>query len=571
MDRSNECSKLFSKDILASYRSNCLQLTSNQLDLVILAQLSACRTHKDCIPPSYRGKAETFRSHSSFSFHGISICRELFLFLHCISKQRLVTLCKHVDSHGISERIHGNSKRLPANTCPQSQIEHLVRFIDNCAEAHAMPLPGRMPNYRDDRVLLLPTDMTKARVYEMYQRSCHNTTEAAVGRAKFYRVWSAIRPYVATMKPGSDLCMDCQKLSESLSKSGYLTEEDKALRLKNYTDHLELAKKERTVYNEQISNCRTAYMSGVDNKADVPMHYSYDFAQQIHYPNNPLQPGPAYFLSARKCQMFGIACEPLGQQVNYLIDEADNVGKGANTTISLIHHYLEERTCTGATIYFHADNCIGQNKNNTTIQYLCWRVLTGKEQSITLSFLVSGHTKFAPDRHFGLIKKLYRKTRVDTMACIQNVVQKSSHIEANQVQLIRSLTGEQLVHFYDWSGFFQKFFTTIPAITSYHVFRIHHNSPGKVFIRKWTSTPEEEVDILKRTITPESFPNEIIPSGLNAQRQWYLYDKIRQFCSSNLSADLTCPKPVVVRPDHSINKRPPSVSQLSSTKKAPRK
>ena len=25
------------------------------------------------------------------------------------------------------------------------------------------------------------------------------------------------------------------------------------------------------------------------------VHYSFDFAQQVHYPDNPLQPGPMYF------------------------------------------------------------------------------------------------------------------------------------------------------------------------------------------------------------------------------------------------------------------------------------
>ena len=27
------------------------------------------------------------------------------------------------------------------------------------------------------------------------------------------------------------------------------------------------------------------------------VHYSFDFAQQVHYPDNPLQPGPMYFNS----------------------------------------------------------------------------------------------------------------------------------------------------------------------------------------------------------------------------------------------------------------------------------
>ena len=32
--------------------------------------------------------------------------------------------------------------------------------------------------------------------------------------------------------------------------------------------------------------------------------YSFDYAQQVHFPNNPQLPGPAYFLTARKCQLF---------------------------------------------------------------------------------------------------------------------------------------------------------------------------------------------------------------------------------------------------------------------------
>ena len=27
----------------------------------------------------------------------------------------------------------------------------------------------------------------------------------------------------------------------------------------------------------------------------IMAHYSFDFAQQVHYPSNPLQPGPIYF------------------------------------------------------------------------------------------------------------------------------------------------------------------------------------------------------------------------------------------------------------------------------------
>ena len=52
------------------------------------------------------------------------------------------------------------------------------------------------------------------------------------------------------------------------------------------------------------------------------MHYSFDFAQQIHFLYSSQQPGQLFFRTPRK---FGVTCEAKSCQVNYLIDEADDV------------------------------------------------------------------------------------------------------------------------------------------------------------------------------------------------------------------------------------------------------
>ena len=45
-------------------------------------------------------------------------------------------------------------------------------------------------------------------------------------------------------------------------------------------------------------------------------HYSFDFAQQVHFPSGPLPPGPIYFKCPRRCGLLGIACEAFPRQVN---------------------------------------------------------------------------------------------------------------------------------------------------------------------------------------------------------------------------------------------------------------
>ena len=69
---------------------------------------------------------------------------------------------------------------------------------------------------------------------------------------------------------------------------------------------------------------------------NIMAHYSFDFAQQVHYPSNPLQPGPIYFLTPRKAAIFGVCCEAILCQVNFIIDEASDTGKGANTVVSML-------------------------------------------------------------------------------------------------------------------------------------------------------------------------------------------------------------------------------------------
>ena len=107
-------------------------------------------------------------------------------------------------------------------------------------------------------------------------------------------------------------------------------------------------------------------------------HYSYDFAQQIHFPFNAQQSGPEYFKTSRKCVFFGVSNDGKSHQVNYLIDEAENPGNGADCVISLVHLYLGKYGYKERAIYLHADNCTAQNKNNATIQYMMWRVMTDK-------------------------------------------------------------------------------------------------------------------------------------------------------------------------------------------------
>ncbi len=70
--------------------------------------------------------------------------------------------------------------------------------------------------------------------------------------------------------------------------------------------------------------------------------------------------------------------------------------------------------------------------------------------SITISFMLVGHTKFSPDWCFGLLKRKFRKTKIDSLADLVAVVNASATV--NECQLVGRQSVEPLVPMYDWVG-----------------------------------------------------------------------------------------------------------------------
>ena len=68
---------------------------------------------------------------------------------------------------------------------------------------------------------------------------------------------------------------------------------------------------------------------------------------------------------------------------------------------------------------------------------------------------------------------------------------------------------------------------------------------GCVFVKTSSDDVERCIQLLMDPTwrpTASNLLPVIIPQGLSLKRQWYLCDKIREFCSGN-TKDLMCPKP----------------------------
>uniref|UniRef100_A0A1X7VKN1 Uncharacterized protein n=1 Tax=Amphimedon queenslandica TaxID=400682 RepID=A0A1X7VKN1_AMPQE len=108
----------------------------------------------------------------------------------------------------------------------------------------------------------------------------------------------------------SDLCWICQHNSAAIMRSTNLPIERQTAALQEATQHIDLVRKEREYYRSILNEAATLLeglftdpVTGLYSpplstplaEMDIMAHYSFDYAQQVHFPSNPLQPGPIYF------------------------------------------------------------------------------------------------------------------------------------------------------------------------------------------------------------------------------------------------------------------------------------
>ena len=53
--------------------------------------------------------------------------------------------------------------------------------------------------------------------------------------------------------------------------------------------------------------------------------------------------------------MFGVNCEAIPRQVNFLTDESGEAGRGANAVISHLHFFFEEHGLGEKSVHLHAE------------------------------------------------------------------------------------------------------------------------------------------------------------------------------------------------------------------------
>ena len=297
--KGKNCIHQFSVKYIQDIRSQCFQLSRQELDMLLFGQLlaNADKTEITCTEWRHSPHVRS-RMSCSYRHQGKSICLRTLLFIHTTGIKRFKNISSSFQMDGILPRIHGNTKRLPWNSLSLSSIRYVISFLVNYTEENGLLLPGRIPGYTSTDLKLLPSSKSKRAIWKTYEMAA-NSSEGiqVVAYSTFCQLWQKLLPSIIIMRPMTDLCWQCQQNSTTILRSAHASDLEKSATLSKAIEHLRIVTVERSYYRSISEDCRRSIRSHFSeggnfqppplssmipaNSKDIKAHYSFDYAQMV--------------------------------------------------------------------------------------------------------------------------------------------------------------------------------------------------------------------------------------------------------------------------------------------------
>src|SRR6266487_4005402 len=238
------CSSRIPKEQFAELRESFQALSKVEQDIFLMAQLKTM--DGGSTSTSRRLKKRTRSNKKTFYHrdHNTLLCQETYLNMLGIGRTYFENIRSHLINNGILPRIHGNVRRMPQwktkMVIDKNVAEVVKNFLENYAEVHGLPSPGRSINRITQTIVFLPAEMSYKSVHRDFLDGLH---------------YNACQEEEA-----KDLL---KRFKEHLSKA--------KVERNYYNKNTKLAEEQRKLINQNYSKGKTQYCS-----IDATVHYSYD-------------------------------------------------------------------------------------------------------------------------------------------------------------------------------------------------------------------------------------------------------------------------------------------------------
>ena len=210
-----------------------------------------------------------------------------------------------------------------------------------------------------------------------------------------------------------------------------------------------------------------ARLQAMQESFTLVLSADYQMTKLIPFWGATAQPAITYYLRKVSHDLFGIVDHR--DETKYITVFDERIGpKNTDHTVSLLTCYIKhsglvphwvKRVC------IFMDNATSTNKNRYLVGWALEMVQHGMLDTIRTPFLITGHTKFAPDRVFASVANSYNKS--DVFNCQELIDIASRYATA---------TEETGVHILHWREELDKKYTLLSGIRKYHDFFVNRDS-----------------------------------------------------------------------------------------------
>lgn len=191
----DQCFKGLNPEIVYKHRLNIAELTKAEHDMYLMGVTMACLTN----PYQTARQTERRRLRAQYVYQGRRVCLDAFLYLENCTHYQIKRIRKHLITHGVTPRVHGNHGKVPHNTFSFDIYKIATEFLKYFIEIQEAKQKTKAAK---NAPLHLPSDVTRKTVYDLYMQYCRKTSPniKIMGYSTFRRFMKVQFPQVKFTK-----------------------------------------------------------------------------------------------------------------------------------------------------------------------------------------------------------------------------------------------------------------------------------------------------------------------------------------------------------------------------------
>lgn len=191
----DQCFKNLNPEIVYRHRLNIAELTKAEHDMYLMGVTMACLTD----PYQTARHTERRRLRAQYVYQGRRVCLEAFLYLENCTHYQIKRIRKHLMTHGVTPRVHGNQGKIPHNTFSLDIYKIAIQFLKNFVDQQEVRQKTKLVK---NAPLHLSPDITRKTVHELYVQYCKEVSPnvKSMGYSTFRRFMKVQFPQVKFAK-----------------------------------------------------------------------------------------------------------------------------------------------------------------------------------------------------------------------------------------------------------------------------------------------------------------------------------------------------------------------------------